>query len=29
MADGIVRFEKFGHKRKRVSVYPVETAKEA
>ncbi|MCI1856653.1 MAG: 50S ribosomal protein L27 [Sporolactobacillus sp.] len=28
-ADGIVKFERFGHKRKRVSVYPVETVKEA
>ena len=24
--DGIVAYEKFGHKRKRVSVYPVESA---
>ena len=28
-ADGIVKFQRFGHKRKRVSVYPVETVKEA
>ncbi|MCO7126421.1 50S ribosomal protein L27 [Sporolactobacillus shoreicorticis] len=28
-ADGVVKFEKFGHNRKRVSVYPVDAVKEA
>ncbi|MFT8871512.1 MAG: 50S ribosomal protein L27 [Sporolactobacillus sp.] len=28
-ADGVVRFEKFGKNRKRVSVYPLEAAQEA